>query len=228
MIKAVIFDIDDTLYPYAPCDIAGMQQMREEFSRITGIEYTEERFSQLLSQAKQEVKSHTAQTASCHNRMLYAQKLCELEGCFGAENALKLYDAYWNAFLATMQLSKNVMDVFRMLQDHHIKIGFCTDLTAHIQMRKLIQLGIAEIAVNIVTSEESGAEKPSPIPYEMILKKLDVSPEYAVMVGDDYKKDVLGALKIGMQAVQFGKDCHHPVHASDFRELETILKGMIS
>ncbi len=228
MIRAVLFDIDDTLYPYAPCDSAGEEEMRRVLSGITGEPLSADAFASLLSRAKQHVKAHTAGTAACHNRMLYSQRICELCGCFTAEHALQLYNAYWNAYLAQMRPFDGALALLQEIRASGAKLGFCTDLTAHIQMRKLIRLGIPDIADAMVTSEESGAEKPSPVPYRLLLEKLRAAPEEAVMIGDDYQKDILGAEALGIRAVQFGTDCRHSIHAADYRALSEILKGMMA
>ena len=79
-----------------------------------------------------------------------------------------------------------------------MKIGICTDLTAHIQHRKIRKLGLSEWIDEIVTSEEAGAEKPNEKIYQMILKKLKTSPENTIFVGDDLEKDVKGGIENGI------------------------------
>ena len=225
--KAVIFDIDDTLYPYSPCDAAGTELMADMLSKLSGQTYGKERFAELLSRAKAYVKQKNAGTAACHNRLLYAQKLCEMTGCFTAENVIALYDAYWDAFLENMRFFDGAYELLCDIGKRGLKLGFCTDLTAHIQMRKLVRLGIGDIADGVVTSEESGAEKPSKLPFVMILEKLGVSAAEAVMIGDDYKKDIIGAENAGIKAILFGKESGHGICASDYRELAELLKGMM-
>ena len=50
-----------------------------------------------------------------------------------------------------------------------------------------------------------GHKKPSPEFFNYILNDLGLSPEQAVMVGDDYESDVLGANTCGLQAVWFNE-----------------------
>ena len=226
MIRAVIFDIDNTFYPYDPCDRAGIENMYLTFTKIA--DCTRDGFNALLSEAKRDIKSMTAGTAACHNRLLYVQRICELSGCYSSANVLDLYDSYWNAYLENIELYDNVCEVLESLRLSGIKIGFCTDLTANIQMRKIVRLGIDEYPDAVVTSEECGAEKPSEVPFRMILKKLGVcDPSEAVMVGDDPLKDYQGAINAGMKAILFGNGSDDSVRVSDFYELEKALKGMI-
>ena len=224
MIRAVIFDIDNTLYPYAPCDAAGTAAMREAFSAICGEAVDAAAFSALLQCAKRDVKAHTEGTAACHERLLYAQRLCEVTAHFSAENVLKLYHAYWDAYLASMRAFPGAVQLLRAIKANGVKLGCCTDLTAQIQMRKLVVLGLSDAADAIVTSEESGVEKPDPKPFRMVLEKLGVPASQAVMIGDDYQKDICGATAIGMRAIEYSTSPGHPVAAGDYEALTAILK----
>lgn len=224
MNKAVIFDIDNTLYEYAPCDAAGTDAMHKAFGRHCAV--SREAFLKLLSSAKSYTKSRLKNTAACHNRMLYAQRICELAGIPAAAAALDMYNAYWDAFLAHMRLYDGVNELLALLKENGIKTGFCTDLTANIQMRKIVRLGLENIPDAIVTSEESGIEKPNKRMFQSVLEKLDVLPSEAVMVGDDYRRDICGAAACGIRAILIGTDCGgHPCceRAADFYELAEIL-----
>ena len=225
MIQAVVFDIDNTLYEYEPCHQAGSSAMSQAMCRYRLTE--PEEFQRLLRQAKTDIKEKLENTAACHNRMLYAQRICELVGIREASAALEMYNVYWDAFLRQMKLYDGVNEVFSFLKARGIKIGFCTDLTANIQMRKIVKLGLDGIPDAVVTSEECGREKPDKSMFLSILKKLEAAPESSVMVGDDYGKDICGAKACGMGAVLIGAERCGCDCAADFSELLTILAGGI-
>ncbi|MBR4656116.1 MAG: HAD family hydrolase [Oscillospiraceae bacterium] len=223
MIRAVIFDLDETLYAYSPCDRSGVEAMRLCLSEIMETDVAAGVFRRLLSEAKQYVKSNNRGTAASHNRMLYAQRICETVGCFCPESVLKLYQAYWDRFLTVMRLRDGVEELLEELHGKCVKVGICTDLTAQIQLRKLSCLGLSARIDALVTSEECGAEKPDVKPFRFVLDKLEVCPEDAVMVGDDYEKDILGAEAAGMRAVQLTDRTEHVYSAQDFSALSALL-----
>ncbi|NBI28302.1 HAD family hydrolase [Chengkuizengella marina] len=53
----------------------------------------------------------------------------------------------------------------------------------------------------VFTSKMFGHHKPHPTIFKNALKKMDLSPEQSVMVGNSWKNDVCGALDIGMDAI---------------------------
>lgn len=51
---------------------------------------------------------------------------------------------------------------------------------------------------NITYSQEADAEKPDPAIFRLALKRAKCTPEETVHVGDSYKKDVIGARRVGI------------------------------
>jgi putative hydrolase of the HAD superfamily len=94
----------------------------------------------------------------------------------------------------------------KYLKEHNIRIGMLTDLTAHIQHRKIARLGLEDYIEVLVTSEEAGAEKPSRSAYDLLVSKFNVDRESILMIGDSMKKDVEGALNAGLNAIHFKKE----------------------
>jgi 2-haloalkanoic acid dehalogenase type II len=62
----------------------------------------------------------------------------------------------------------------------------------------------------IVPSFETGHIKPEPEIFELILGKLGVKPDEAVMVGDNLRDDVYGAEGVGMRGILVDRRSQHP------------------
>ncbi len=223
--KAVIFDIDNTIYCYDVCDRAGVKAAHSRLCAVCSL--SESEFLEALRAAKEYTKRNNVGTAASHNRMLYFQNVCEQLGIRYSDMVLELYNAYWDIFLYKMKLFPMVSETFEMLKENNIKIAFCTDLTANIQFRKLSRLNLQTVADAIVTSEECGAEKPDQRMFDAVLGKLGVSPAEAVMVGDDFKKDIEGARKAGIVPLWLTENGAYDHTAADFRRVYDILKGLI-
>lgn len=202
MIRAVIFDIDNTLYDYDNCHASAMNAL-QTFS-CQKYHITANEFLRKFDKSKDIVKNQLGDTASSHNRMLYMQLFLEQICQKPASGALELYDIYWDTILRQMEPYPYVIPLMQELKRNNITIGVLTDLTAHIQHRKLRNLGLTEYIDILVTSEEAGVEKPSPIIFKKLLDKLSpISPNEVLMIGDSEIKDTLGAKAAGMIAIRF-------------------------
>lgn len=201
MIKAVIFDLDNTVYDYDYCHNLSMIKLKDFACQKYSI--SEDVFEQAFSKAKRDVKNILGNTGSSHNRMLYMQLFLENININPVEDALLLYNLYWDSMLENMVVYPYVMPLLGELKNHCIKIGVLTDLTAHIQHRKIHKLGLVNYVDAIVTSEEVGVEKPDENAFARIQEKLGFSSDEILMIGDSLTKDVQGAENYGMNAIHF-------------------------
>lgn len=216
MYKAVIFDLDDTLYDYQSVHELAMEKLKDFTCERFGIGGRE--FDSAFSWARKAAKSLLGGTAASHNRMIYCQKMLEHLGRNPVDGALDMYDCYWSAMLSGMKLRDGVMLLLERLRADGVKIAVCTDLTAHIQHRKIRQLDLVPYIDVLVTSEEAGAEKPSEKIYSLVLEKLELEAEDCLFVGDSQEKDVDAPRRLGMSAMLF----------SDMTELEKKIYGTIA
>jgi FMN phosphatase YigB (HAD superfamily) len=58
----------------------------------------------------------------------------------------------------------------------------------------------------VMTSEETGREKPASVMFTLPLAQLDRKPSEAVMVGDSVASDIEGANAVGLTTVLFNAD----------------------
>ena len=201
--KAVLFDTDNTLYDYEPANLAAHKAVFQKAQNLIGID--EPTFRIYFDKAKYQIKDQLNGTASSHSRLLYYQRLLELLG-YRARLliALDLEQTFWRTFLANAPLFPFVMQTLSSLRSKNIPIAIVTDLTSHIQLRKLTYFGLEDTFDAVVTSEEVGADKPDIRNFQLVLSKLGIqSSENIWMIGDDPYTDIYGAKKFG--AITFQK-----------------------
>ncbi|EQD55107.1 Haloacid dehalogenase-like hydrolase domain protein [mine drainage metagenome] len=93
--------------------------------------------------------------------------------------------------------------LLRSLRSHGLRIGVVTNHQAAPQREKLRELGLYALIDQITISEEAGAVKPEPKIFESALREASVEPSEAVMVGDSWENDVLGARRAGIRPIWF-------------------------
>ncbi|WP_050033897.1 HAD family hydrolase [Halorubrum halophilum] len=208
--EAVFFDLDNTLYPYAPCNEAGKRAAFATF-RDLGYEMDRETFDELYATARREAKRETRETAASHDRHIYFKRALQNHaGEHDAADALALGDAYWEGYASEMELCDGVERAFDALAEAGTEIAVVTNLTTRVQLRKLSRLAIDDRIDRLVTSEEVGREKPSAIPFTTALAAFDRRPSETLMVGDNVGADVAGANALGMDTALFVADGETP------------------
>lgn len=201
MLKAVIFDIDDTLYDYIGANVVATEALIAYGAAKYGI--SKELFSEAIEKSKKIVKERIPTSASQHSRVLYCQCTLELLGINSVGDPAELEKVYWGTLLEKMQNMAGAKEIVAWLKEQNIKIGICTDMTAAVQHRKLVKIGIKEYVDAMVTSEEVGMEKPNACMFNLVVQKLGVKPEECLMVGDNWRKDIQGAKALGIGGIWY-------------------------
>ncbi len=189
---AVLFDLDNTLYAYDPARVAAWQAVKDKLS--DRLSFTPQRSDQLFQEARGQIKAQLGRSASSHSRLLYFQRMMEIEGLGSrALLALDLEQTYWRTFLRSAVLFDGVRELLDDLRLANIPAALVTDLTAQIQFRKLVYWQLEDSFAAIVTSEEAGAEKPHEAPFRLVQEKVQAADDVLWMIGDDAETDIRGA-----------------------------------
>lgn len=197
-----LIDLDDTLYDYHQCHKIGVEGFIKYCTYTFHL--TEQKVSDLYKSSRTIINHRLNGQAASHSRLLYAKEFCEQLKLDPVYHAINMENSYWAPFLYSMKLRDGVENFLNKLKSLDKKTALVTDLTTEIQLKKLNTLKISQYFDTIVTSEEAGAEKPSHIIFQLAADKLNLNKEESIMIGDNYKKDILGARSFGISALLFG------------------------
>ena len=192
MIRAIVFDLDNTLTDFmkmkeaavaAAIDgmiDAGFQLPRPELqARVKaiydemGLEF-QRVFDELLQREFGEVDPKILAAGIVAYRR-------------ARESALVLYP---HAQMTLLELVKR-----------GIKLGVVSDAPRMQVWMRLCALGLQHVFDAVVTFEDTGERKPAPAPFRAVLARLGVDPHEAMMIGDWAERDVVGAKSLGMTTV---------------------------
>ena len=200
-LKAVFFDLDDTLYTSFQAGDTYAYEKLEEWAIST--------FGD---------KGKGFADAFRVNRKRLARRM----GLNAVRYSREAFRVYWNAVFAKMTLRPGVAEFLDELRAAGVKVAICTNMLADIQMEKLEYLGIADKVDCLVTSEEAGVDKPGSAIFWLAMHKCRCLPEETVMVGDNFTHDIQGALDVGIDGVWLNwTDKPKPVGELSYTEVST-------
>lgn len=201
MKKGILFDLDSTL-----CDSEkeahkkGMEALYTSYNDEYAI--TEGDFDKLFRDSRAEVKREHKGLAASHERLMYIQRMIEkTHKTVVPELILKHYHAYWDTLIENLTLLPTVLETLVELKRMGLKTAVVTNLTSYVQFRKLVKLEISNYIDYLVTSQESGSEKPHPGIFLFALNKMNLLPQDVIMVGDSLETDIDGAIATSIDSV---------------------------
>lgn len=199
-IRAILLDLDNTMYVYAPCNTFALQTSVAFLSKATRC--PKQKIMTAFIAARQKVHRDLHGTAASHSRFLYFQKTIEiLLGRADFTLIKKVHTLYWDAYFQKMTCHPSVTAFLSTAKQKKYTIVVVTDFTLELQYRKINYLGVTPFIDYIVSSEEVGHEKPHPAIFHCALEKSGVKKKEAIMIGDDTERDIHGAQKYGIHAI---------------------------
>ena len=201
MIKAVIFDLDNTLYNFDAANEFGIRALAAYTEPVFGWDYP--RMKDLYEESREKLTERMGDVGSAHNRLLRFQNLLEEKKLPLHPHALEMAKAYWRGVLDNMAPSPGAREIMEELRRMGVRIGLGTDMTAYMQYEKLIRLGLMEYMDFIVSSEEAGTDKPGNAFFMLCARKAGCLTGECLFIGDNIVRDYGGAAAAGMQARWF-------------------------
>ncbi len=188
MIRAVIFDLDDTLYEER-------QFFRSGFNAVA--EFLAKRGIGPASDVVQALEHFHHQ----EGREQVFQKLAVRMG-FPPEWIQEMVSVF-RQHRPAIHLCEDARTVLPRLRQR-FRLGCVTDGWAAVQRAKLAALGVAPPldAVDVAADFGRPFWKPHPLPFQKCCVALGVPPEEAVFVGDNPERDLAGARSAGMLAIR--------------------------
>jgi len=219
MIKAIIFDIDNTLIDfmllkeravdaaiYAMIDAGLSISYKDALVRIDdiykkeGIEY-QQIFDELLINiyGKIDYKIFSAGIVAYRT---------------AREAALKPYP----------KVIPTIIELIKM----GLKLAVVSDAPSKEAYLRLSYLNFLHLFDVVITYDDTYEKKPSPVPFNLALKRLNLKADECLMIGDWAERDVVGAKAVGMKTVfaRYGDTFNtlHPGSDYDINDISELIQ----
>lgn len=204
MIRAVFFDIDETLYGFNNVSIPGAGKAAEYIQKE--LQVPPFLWQQAVDMAQERIAGRLGwDCPSFHNRQIRYQNALEILGKPIYPYGTEAYRVYWNYVLDHMKPEPGIKDLLGELKRRNVYLGIGTDMTSYIQNQKLERLGVISYFDSIVSSEEAGRDKPDQEIFRLCMEKAGCSPRECLFVGDSWPRDIEGARRVGMHALCYSR-----------------------
>lgn len=107
----------------------------------------------------------------------------------------KIYSG-WKPLFERVRPYAHAREAFLAFKDAGLKVGILSDF---LPSQKGSVWGLAPLCDVVLGSEETGALKPSPVPFLALASAFGVPPERILYVGNSVRSDVAGASACGMK-----------------------------
>ena len=193
--KAVLWDLDDTLYSRVNAARQLMPGMFRQFLYCDKSDaFIEEAADYLMIKIPRNKTMHPDAFRALQEKYPFDKPL-DMAVCT---------DYYYSHYRSFMKPFPEQLDVIRKLKTMGIKNAIVTNITPELlelQKKKVAALGIADLFDLILYSAELGIHKPDRRIFDHAAKELGVQNDACIFVGDDPNSDVAGALNAGMEVV---------------------------
>lgn len=199
-IRAVLFDLDDTLHDDTYAFTTAAQEVAAEVAADHGIDALAlkrayiaeaEGFWHRLTTNELRTKLSQWRTTMWGN----ALRSVGLDDSRLAERSANNYNVYRKKYFA---LFPGALDLLRTLKAADMKLGLLTNGVSETHREKIALLQITEYFDAIFLADEVGMIKPDPLLFAHACTKLRTPPSESAMVGDRYERDIAGALEAGL------------------------------
>ena len=190
MIKAVLFDLDNTLIDFTllkrkSCDAAVRAMI--EAGLKTG------------KRKALEVLFDLYDMHGLEHKEIFQKLLLTLTGRVDYHIVAEGVVAYRRAKISYVKSFPGTVQTLMRLKRMGMKLGIVSDAPSVNAWIRLVEMGIKDFFDVVVTFHETGEAKPSPLPFRKALGQLKVRPEECLFVGDYVNKDIRGANALGMK-----------------------------
>ena len=201
MLRAILFDLDDTLFDHSHCARAAITAVHGAHAcfRAVPFEAFERTHAGHLEALHRDVLSR-ARTVDEARLERFRRLLGEAGG--EAAVAAGVADQYRTGYVAARRAVRGAAAALARLRRRASIVVVSNNLLAE-QQAKIEECGLAPHIDALVVSEQAGAAKPDPRIFEVALDAASARASEAVMVGDSWPADIAGAHAAGIVPIWF-------------------------
>ena len=185
MIKAVVFDLDDTLISEDEYIKSGYRAVAQHL-----FERYKNSYDGLKNSSPREIEKQLYRIYENKSNRVFNEFLDNYQIAYEKQDILELVSVYRN-HTPEISFYPDVKNCMRTLKERGISIGVISDGYLETQTRKAEVLGLQEMAEKIIFTESLGREywKPHKYSFQLMKNYFKITYEEMMYIGDNPQKD---------------------------------------
>jgi putative hydrolase of the HAD superfamily len=191
MIRALVFDLDDTLYCERDFVCSGFLAVAQRMAAVCGADCADIHDFML------------AELSAAGRGQVLPAILRRFPDCgFELPDLVSIYRNH----VPAIRLFDGCRDLLVRLRKSY-RLGLLTDGNPQVQRAKCGALGLGDLFDQMIFTWDFGQEreKPHPFPFRLMLDRLAAAASQALFIGDNIEKDCRGARSVGMKSIRVRK-----------------------
>lgn len=190
MIKLIIFDLDNTLYPEAQYFYYLLIEAERKLDVKQKVDINIDSIESLVTRRHKDILSHIF-------------KLFFLTDPSNEEHQI-LFDLYCD-LKCELSLYQDAIEIIKELNKRKIQVALLSNGIFKVQNNKVKLLNLDKMVDKVFILDSKDYQKPHGKSFKSVLINFNVKPEEAIMVGDDPINDIEGAKKVGLRTYRVKK-----------------------
>lgn len=192
MIKAVLFDLDNTLIDFMKVKRASVDAAINAML-AAGVKLKKREATKILYGIYWKI--------GIEHRQIFQKFLEAVAGKINYKVLAEGIVAYRKTQAGIVQPYSDVVPTLRKLRQQRLKLAIVSDAPRLKAWTRLVELGIQNYFDVVICHEDTGKYKHTGLPFKRALKLLKLKPEQCLMVGDWPERDIVGAKKLGIKTI---------------------------
>jgi putative hydrolase of the HAD superfamily len=210
-IKAILFDIDDTLFDRNKAQVMILDNIIKRFPQAFQFMEKKRVLEAFLESDRVSTEAFAAGAPSEGLRDLRSRHFLRLLD-ITEEYAGAITEIYVREYPFVNALVDGAVSLVKA-SSRRFKVGVVSNGLPDVQYQKLKTIGLRDIFACIVLSEEIGIRKPDPGIFRRAADLLQLPPSQCLYIGNSYTDDIIGAKAAGMSTCWFCRDASYPENA---------------
>jgi HAD superfamily hydrolase (TIGR01549 family) len=204
VIRAVLFDLDDTLFDHRRSARAALEAVHRRHAAALDFAAFEGHHGVFLEEMHLEVLAGRIGLDDAR-RERFRRVFLALGVTLDPASVDAVASAYRSGYMLNRRARDGAAALLTALRSH-ARIVIVTNNLLDEQQDKLEYCGLAPLVDALVASADVGVSKPDPAIFGIALARAGVTAAEAVMVGDSWTSDIVGARSAGVRAVWFNPE----------------------